>query len=159
MTAARTTPRPDIERPNTVAGLIDKRRELLRLVAEAQDVLQDRLASLDHLTATILLFDPDADLTGQSLKRAPSPHRAFKGEMRRHVLQSLRTAKGPITSLDITRTFIEGRGMDHDGTITVRKRVSACLWKLGQTGLAVSIPLEGEYKGWRVAHPPSVNGL
>jgi hypothetical protein len=81
-------------------------------------------------------------------KRAPSPHRAFKGEMKCHVLQSLRLAKEPITSMDMTRTFIEGRGMDHDGAITVRERVSACLWKLGQSGYAVSVPIEGDYKGW-----------
>jgi hypothetical protein len=138
------------EHPNTISGLLDKRRELLRLVADAQDVLQGRLADLDHLTATILLFDPDADLTGQTPKRAPSPHRAFKGEMKRHVLQSLRTAQGPLTSLDLTRSFIEGRGVDHDDAVTVRKRVGACLWKLRDTGLAVSVPLEGEYKGWRL---------
>jgi hypothetical protein len=139
------------EHPNTVSGLLDKRREILRLVDAAQETLQGHLATLDHLTATILLFDPDADLTGQTPKRAPSPHRAFKGEMKRHVLQSLRLAKGPITSLEITRTFIDGRGMDHDGAITVRKRVSACLWKLRQAGIAASVPLEGEYKGWRLA--------
>ena len=120
-------------------------------MAEAQDVLQTHLANLDHLTAAILLFDPDADLSGQTPKRAPSPHRAFKGEMKRHVLQSLRTAQAPITSLEIARTFIEGRGLDHDGVVVVRKRVGACLWKLSDTGIAVSVPLEGEYKGWRLA--------
>lgn len=140
-----------MERPNTVAGLLEKRRELLRRVDDAQEVLQGHLASLDHLTATILLFDPDADLTGMTAKRAPSPHRAFKGEMKRHVLQSLRLAKAPITSIELTHAFIDGRGMDHDDVITVRKRVSACLWKLGQAGLAVSVPMEGEYKGWRLA--------
>ena len=139
-----------LERPNTIAGLIDKRRDILRLVAEAQDVLQVHLASLDHLTAAILLFDPDVDLSGQQPKRPPSPHRAFKGEMRRHVIQSLRTATTHLTALEIARTFIEGRGLDHDGVITVRKRVSACLWKLKQQGYAVEVPLEGEYKGWRV---------
>jgi hypothetical protein len=140
-----------MEHPNTVSGLLDKRREILRLVDDAQEVLQGHLAALDHLTATILLFDPEADLTGQTPKRAPSPHRAFKGEMKRHVLQSLRLATAPITSLDITRTFIEGRGMDHDGVVTVRKRVGACLWKLRRDGIAVEIPQEGEYKGWRLA--------
>jgi hypothetical protein len=139
-----------MEHPHTISGLLDKRRELLRLVDDAQEVLQGHLASLDHLTATILLFDPEADLAGQTPKRVPSPHRVFKGEMRRHVLQSLQLAKAPVTSTDITRTFIEQRGLDHDGVVTVRKRVSACLWKLGQTGYAVSVPLEGEYKGWRL---------
>jgi hypothetical protein len=95
MTAPRSTPRPTHERPNTVSGLLNKRRELLMLMNKAQQVLQGHLASLDHLTAATLLFDPDADLTGQKPKRAPSPHRAFKGEMKRHVLQSLRAAQAP----------------------------------------------------------------
>jgi hypothetical protein len=34
--------------------------------------------------------------------------------------------------------------------VTVRKRVGACLWKLRDQGLAVSVPMEGEYKGWRL---------
>jgi hypothetical protein len=137
-----------MEHPNTVSGLLDKRREILRQVDDAQAVLQGHLAALDHLTATILLFDPDADLTGQTPKRAPAPHHAFKGEMKRHVLQSLRLAKAPITSMEITRTFVDGRGMDRADVVTVRKRVGACLWKLRETGIAVSVPLDGEYKGW-----------
>jgi hypothetical protein len=44
-----------VECSSTISGLIDKRRELLRLVDDAQEVLQSRLADLDHLTATILL--------------------------------------------------------------------------------------------------------
>ena len=71
--------------------------------------------------------------------------------MKRHVLQSLRLAKEPITSMDITRTFVEGRGMDRDDVVTVRKRVGAGLWKLRHDGMAVEVPQKGEYKGSRVA--------
>lgn len=33
----------------------------------------------------------------------------------------------------------------------VRKRVGACLWKLRKDGIALEVPQEGEYKGWRLA--------
>jgi hypothetical protein len=139
-----------MERPNTVAGLIDKRRELLRLVKDAQEALTTRLADLDHLDATIRLFDPDADLSGLKAKRAASPHPAFKGEMRRHVLGALRGASGPVTSLEIARSFAQGRGLEESAVVAIRKRVGACLWKLRDMGVVTDVPQAGEYKGWRL---------
>jgi hypothetical protein len=70
--------------------------------------------------------------------------------MLRHVVQSIRTATTHLTSLEIARTFIERRGLDHDAVITVRKWVNACFWRLKQQGFAVEVPLEGEYRGWRI---------
>jgi hypothetical protein len=54
-------------------------------------------------------------------------------------------------SLEITRSFIEGRGLDHDEVVTVRKLVGACPWALRNKDLAGNVPIEGEYKGWRTA--------
>ena len=68
-----------MERPNTVAGLLEKRAELAALVKFHQAELRKVVCDLDHLDATIRLFDPDADIS--RVKRYPTKHRAFKGEM------------------------------------------------------------------------------
>jgi hypothetical protein len=139
-----------IERPNTVAGLIEKRREIAGQIDHHRRILNELVSDLDHVDAVIAMFDPDADL-GRA-KPHPPRQAAFKGEMRRHVLQALRAAQGPITSLDIARQVMEARGLDASDArmvSTVRKRVGACLYKLRASGIVSEVPQAGEYKGWR----------
>jgi hypothetical protein len=50
------------ERPNTVAGLIDKRREISGRIEHHQRALNDLITDLDHVDHTIRLFDPDCDV-------------------------------------------------------------------------------------------------
>lgn len=139
------------ERPNTVAGLVDKRRELAGRVELAQRELRELVAALDHIDAAIRIFDPDAEIGPP--KRYPSAYMAFRGEMARHVMDALRQAKGrQITSLEIARHVMEGRGLKGDDRtiITIRKRVGACLAKLREKGVARDVPMAGEYKGWEL---------
>jgi len=99
-----TTPRQ--ERPNTVAGLIAKQHELLKLrdhlEAEARKVTCD----IDHLDAVIALFDPAN--APEAIKRYTTKHKAQKGQVKRFVLAYLRDAPGPVTSLPL----VDGRGWD-----------------------------------------------
>lgn len=73
--------------------------------------------------------------------------------MRRDVLNALRTARGPITSLEIARQVIARRKLASGSrdVIMIRKRIGACLSKLKRLGLACDVPQAGEYKGWRLA--------
>jgi|HubBroStandDraft_6_1064221.scaffolds.fasta_scaffold2551673_1 hypothetical protein len=48
------------EYSHTVAGLIDKRREIAGKIEHTQGELHNLVVMLDHLDATIRLFDPDA---------------------------------------------------------------------------------------------------
>jgi len=139
-----------MERTNTVAGLLGKRAELAGEIAHAQKQLRGMVCDLDHLDATIRLFDPGADIS--RVKRYPTKHRAHKGEMQRFVLRALRESSEPITSLEITRAMIADRGLNaDDGTvILMRKRVGACLTKLKSKNLVSEIPQLGRYKGWQL---------
>jgi hypothetical protein len=47
------------ERPNTVAGLIDKRR---KLAGRIEHVQRELIVGLDHVDAAIRIFDPHAGL-------------------------------------------------------------------------------------------------
>ena len=67
-------------------------------------------------------------------------------------MSALREAKAPLTSLEIARAVMKGRGLTPDpkATVVIRKRVGACLWKLRDKGIARDVPMAGEYKGWEV---------
>ncbi len=137
-------------RPNTVAGLIEKHREVAGQIEHARRLLNAMVEDLAAIEHTIRLFDPDADL-GRA-KPVPSRDAAFKGEMRRDVLSALRMAQGPLTSLDIARQVVEVRKLASDPrTVSmIRKRVGACLWKLKAKGVVREVAQVGEYKAWRI---------
>lgn len=140
-----------MERPNTVAGLIEKHREIAGKIEFHRHTLNALAFDLEALEHSIRLFDPDAQL-GRA-KPIPSEHAAFKGEMRRDVLAALRAADGPLTSLDIARQVIAVRGLDASDAKLVtmmRKRVGAALWKLRDKGLVTEVAQAGDYKGWRI---------
>ncbi|MDP1643566.1 MAG: hypothetical protein Q8L59_15425 [Phenylobacterium sp.] len=140
-----------IERPNTVAGLIEKHRYIAGQIEATRKTLNALVFDLEAVEHTIRLFDPGAQL-GRA-KPLPAKEAAFKGEMRRHVLAALRAADQPLTSLEIARQVLEVRKIS-EGAVTVtmfRKRVGACLFKLKVAGLVVEVPQTGEYKGWQLA--------
>jgi len=136
------------ERPNTVAGLIEKHREIAGLIEARRAELARLVADLEAVEHTIRLFDPDAALP--RAKPLPSPHAAFKGEMRRDVLAALRAAQGPLTSLDIARQVIAARKLPEAMLPAIRKRVGAALWKLKARQIVAEVPLDGDYKGWQL---------
>lgn len=144
-----------VERPNTLAGLLEKRRQIAGEVNSLRAQLNGLLADLEHLDATIRLFDPNGEVPIPKPAKGHGPDASFKGEMRRFVLTYLRNAAPrEVTSLDIAVWIVEGKGMnaaDRRYVSMIRKRVTACLYKLRVRGLVREVPLQGEYKGWALA--------
>src|SRR5918996_6502103 len=115
-----------VERPNTLAGLIEKRREISGQIEHHQRILNELIVDLDHLDHTIRLFDPDCDVTLAQPKQFPPRHQAFRGEMQRFVLGALRAASAPVTSLEVAIDVVKGRGLDPNdprAVSLIRKRV------------------------------------
>ncbi|WP_332765958.1 hypothetical protein [Phenylobacterium sp.] len=139
------------ERPNTVAGLLEKHREIAGKIEHHRQALNALVFDLEAVEHTIRMFDPAAVLP--RAKPQPSKDAAFRGEMRRDTLNALRTATGPLTSLDIARQVIAGRKLTEDAPTVqmIRKRVSASLWKLAKAGIVREVALVGDYKGWQVS--------
>lgn len=127
---------PPYERPQTIAGLQAKRKQLVKLRADLEADVRKVTCDLDHLDACIRLFDPTAD-TAAAIKRYATKHRAKKGHARRFVLDRLKEALGPLTSLDIAEAWIADRGLktDHGTTVLIRKRVGAVLTTLQAQGV------------------------
>ncbi|MDX2205657.1 MAG: hypothetical protein NW223_23100 [Hyphomicrobiaceae bacterium] len=117
----------DYERPNTVAGLVAKHKELCDLRERYAVEIKKLTVDIDHLDACIRLFDPAADT--DAIKAYVTKHRAQKGTVKRFVLSTLRTATAPMTSRQITELWVRDRGLNADeATLTaIRKRIGACI--------------------------------
>ena len=145
---------PDIgrraERPNTVSGLQAKRAELVkyrdRLEAEHRKVTVD----IDHLEASIALFDPKA--APNTLQAYVTRHRARKGTVKRFVMELLRNADRPLSSEEITDAWVADRGLrtDTDTLIVIRKRIGAALISMRNAGITANEGSVGKLKGWRI---------
>lgn len=138
------------ERPNTVAGLVAKRAELVKLRKELERELHKVTCDLDHLDGAIALFDPVN--TPRAVARYAVKHRAKKGTVKRFVLGFLRNASGPVTSKEITEAWTAERGLRADEAtyVILRKRIGSCLIALRAQGHVEDVPQAGEYKGWRL---------
>ncbi|WP_339830865.1 hypothetical protein [uncultured Parvibaculum sp.] len=141
----------ETERPNTVAGLMAKRDELLKLRKHLDAENRKVTCDIDHLDACIALFDPAN--TPEAIQRYATKHRARHGHVRRFVLTFLRDAKGPVTSRDITEAWVKDRGLRADDAtfVLIRKRIGACLNGLKLDGKVIGTVTGGDYKAWTLA--------
>ncbi len=135
----------EYERPNTVSGLVAKHKELSMLRDRYKAEIRKLTVDIDHLDASIRLFDPDCD--SYAIKQYVTKHRAQKGSVKRFVLNSLREASEPITSRIITEMWAADRGLvcDEATYSTLRKRIGACIKGCVDQGLI-------EDRGWTRDH-------
>ncbi|WP_347264973.1 hypothetical protein [Nitrobacter sp.] len=151
----------DYDRPNTVAGLVAKHRELMTLRDKYRDEIKKLTVDIDHLDAAIRLFDPNADTS--VIKQYVTKHRAQKGSVKRFLLTAFREATEPLTSRMIAEMWLADRGLvADDATCTiVRKRIGAAIKACVGQGLIQEVGWTsdhdafGPYKLWKLKE----NGL
>jgi len=144
------------ERPNTVAGLVEKHKELCDLRERYRAEIKKLTVDIDHLDACLRLFDPAADTA--AIKEYVTKHRAQKGTVKRFVLSTLREASSPMTSRQITELWAQDRGLNADDATlnTLRKRIGACIKTcveqslVESTGQTVDHDAFGPYKLWQL---------
>lgn len=138
------------ERPNTVAGLVEKRAQLAGLLKHHRAEERRIICDLDHIDAAIRMFDENADTS--RVARYPTKHRAKKGEVVRLVFRMLKASDRPLTALDIVQQQIKDRKLkaDDNTVVMMRKRVGACLTKLKADGHIRNAPGNGLYKLWEL---------
>lgn len=144
------------DRPNTVAGLVAKHKELSALREKYREEIKKLTIDIDHLDAAIRLFDPNADT--YAIKQYVTKHRAEKGSVKRFVLNTLRESDGAMTSRQLTELWVSDRGLKADEATlnAIRKRIGACLKVCREQGLIEDVgqttdhDANGPYKLWRV---------
>ena len=78
--------------PHVVTGLMKKRGELAGRIEHLQNELRQAIIDLDNVDATIRLFDPTVDLAEIKPRPVPPRHAAYKGEVTRIVMDTLRVS-------------------------------------------------------------------
>jgi len=133
-----------------------KRAEIAGRIEMLQREIRDLVAALGHVDASIRLFDPNADI--EDIKpRLPPRHIAFKGEVSRLVLNTLRKAGKPMPVSDVTLAVLAGRGLSPDDkpfTRILSRRVGACLRALRKKGLVTMTRSPGSLGLWGIAPKP-----
>lgn len=141
-----------MERPNTVSGLLEKRRELEARLKVARAEIKTIIVGLDALDIALRLFGATGILTKP--KRLPPAHPAGKGEFQRLALDLFRETEGPITSLMVAKRFCETRGLTLDDIAFkfVRYRASSGLCNMRARRMVERVgAARGENASWVLA--------
>jgi hypothetical protein len=125
----------EYERPNTVSGLMAKRKELTNLIERYRSKIKKLSADVDHLNACIRLFDPEAEI--YAIRAEVTTPRAPKGSLKRFVLNTFREATGPMTSEDLTELWIKDCSLDANSNdlTTIKKRIRSAIKTAVKQGL------------------------
>jgi len=142
-----------------VSGLAAKRAELTGLIEHHQMQIRQLSANVDHLDATLRLFDPDYDVSSVKPKgfRTANPWFA-QGEIARLALDTLRTATGPLSTCDIADALIALKGITIEGTKERERLIKSLLWSLQRMRTQGLVEVVGRIKGagggplvWQIA--------
>lgn len=139
--------------PHVLTGLMTKRAELAGLLEHHHAKVRQLMIDLDAIDQALRLFKPDIDLAEIRPKPVPPRHAAYKGEVARIVLGTLRDANRPCSTQELTMHVMAERGMntaDKRLVKTVSKRVGACLRHHRNKELIRSAKGLGDRIAWEV---------
>ncbi len=134
-------------------GLIAKRAELAGKIEFAQAELRQIMIDLDSMDATIRLFDPEIDLVEIKPKPLPARNQAFRGEVSRIVLGTLRKAGTPLPNHEVTLHVMASRSLNTADKPLLRilsKRVGTALRHYRKLGLIRSIDGPNRTRLWEI---------
>lgn len=137
---------------HVVSALRSKRGELAGVIDALQDQLRQAMIDLDHVDATLRMFDPDIELEEIRPKPLPPRHHAFKGQVTRAILAMLRK-DGPMDARAITIRLMAERELntaDKKLADAMHKRIGAALRNLRDRTLVQSRSGSGGRLEWRV---------
>lgn len=133
-------------------GLLTKRAELSGKIEMLQKEIRELVVAVDHIDGTLRVFDPNVDLD-EIKPKLPPRHSAFRGEVSRLVLITLRKSPKPLPVSEITLHVAAGRGLNNEDKPFLRvltKRVGACLRNLRKKGLVRLVREVGHVGLWEI---------
>jgi hypothetical protein len=141
------------EQAHALHALVRKRAEWAGRVDRCQSELRAMLRELAHIDGTIGLFNRDVNVGAIKPKRSAPPYAAAYGELSRIIVDALRESDAPLTSPELTQRVLRERGLDaadHELTLTMARRVRACLRHHRVAGTVRSMLLEDGLRGWEL---------
>jgi hypothetical protein len=143
-----------VENEHTINALIRKRAEIAGQIEDFQQKLRAAVVALDNVEATLRLFAPDIDLTAHGERKVPVAHHAFRGEVTRIILETLRNAMRPMTTTEITERLMQERSLARNDAMlfrTISRRVNAALRHMEKVRKLVrGMPGPGQVKMWEI---------
>ena len=137
-----------------VSALIHKRAELMGELQQLRERLETLRQGLEHLDATIHLFDPGYDTAAGKPKRPPYRESPFApGDLTRAIFNVVRMAQKPMTIAAITQEVMAANGLNTDDrelAADVTQRVGRAVRKKANRVLQ-RVPMDGGAVGWSVA--------
>src|SRR3546814_18227088 len=94
----------------TLSGLLRKREELAKEAATARGHLDAQLVALDAIDAAIRVFDPTIGPEDLPQGKQLTQHPAGRSEIRRFLIDLLRSKGRPVQSLQAPTRLTEPRG-------------------------------------------------
>jgi hypothetical protein len=145
-----------VERPNTLAGLFEKRAEIAGQISHARATLRQLIIDLDHVVNAIRIFDPTYDVEGIRQKIPTTAHRAIRGDMTRATLDALRDTPGPMTTKELAGHVMAERGLNTADAALLQlftRRTGAFLRWQKKRGILSSVkdPQHGRFDLWETA--------
>lgn len=138
---------------HAITALRDKRGELSGTIDALQDQLRAAMIDLDHVDATLRMFDPEIELDEIRPKPLPPRHHAFKGQVTRSILAMLRN-EGAMDAKAITIRLMAERDLNpNDKALSkaMHKRIGAALRNLRERALVASAQGERGLLRWSLS--------
>lgn len=156
---------PSYERPNTVAGLVAKHKELCDLRERYRAEIDRLTVGINALTVCIPLFDPSA--LPSDLRDAVTPPRAEKGVVKGFVLNTLREAPAPMTARQLAECWADDLGLTGEARDigALRRRLRSCIKGCRDQGVLECVGMTdgsepgGQAKLWAVKLDESAAGI
>ena len=147
-------PHPEKALPHVVTALIAKRAELAGRIEHLQSEVVSATVELDHIEASLRIFDPAIDIAGIAPRPVPPAHHAFRGEVSRILLEALRKADRPLSTTELAERVMRERGLnlkDVKLKRTIGRRVGAALnhWRRVR-GALESMMGPGQVLYWQI---------
>lgn len=140
-----------------VHALIRKRAEIAGRIEAIHAEAARLVAELDHLDASIRIFEPQIDFDVLPVKPLPAPNAAFRGEFQRSLLDMLRgTQRWQTTDELCTKVMVQRRMNEKDRAlfVTIRKRVGHALSRLRRKRVVASRSTgKGALLAWKLTKP------
>ena len=139
---------------HVVSGLKAKRIQIASQIESLQGQIGNAVIALDHVEASLRLFDPDVDLAALAPRKVAQVLYDHRGDTGRIILETLRTSMRPITTAQICEAVMKARNLDTNDRALCRlmmKRTVANLmhWKR-KRGLIRSMPGPGQQLLWEI---------
>jgi hypothetical protein len=139
---------------HVVSALKEKRIQVASLIQSLQGQIRQATIDLDHVEASLKLFDPDVDLAALSPRKVAPVLYDTKGDTGRVILDTLRNSMRPLSTAQVCEAVMKARNLDTNDKALCRlmmKRTTANLkhWQ-AKRGLIRSMPGIGQQLLWEV---------